>query len=251
MKVVERYGVARTLLVFADTMYEDEDTYAWGRAAAKVVGAELAEISDGRTPWEVFRDERYLGNSRADPCSKILKRQLIDRWLASNFDPSEVTLHFGIHWSESDRFFRVDRDGEFRGVLLRMFEAGWFARALLCEKPYMGMDEIREWASRCGLWEQRLYRAGFPHANCGGRCVKQGQSGWTLLYHKFPERFAECEREENKMREMLGDVAMLKETVKGESRPLPLAVLRQRIEAKQAMPLFDFGGCGCFAGDNT
>ncbi len=53
------------------------------------------------------------------------------------------------------------------------------------------------------------------------------------------------------MSAMLGhDVTFLTETVKGEKRPLSLATLRARHERGQEMPLFDFGGCGCFAGDN-
>lgn len=250
MKVVELYGTDRTLLVFADTNYEDEDTYAWGRAAAEIVGAKIVELADGRTPWQVFRDERFLGNSRVDPCAKILKRQLIDRYLVDNFDPSKVTCHFGIHKSEEDRFFRVDpKTNEPRGILPRMFDSGWFARALFCEpKHYMSVFDIEAWATRVGLWKQKLYRLGFPHANCGGRCVKQGQSGWALLYRTMPQRFAECEREEESIRELLGDVSMLKQQRKGVRSPLTLRVLRERIEAKEEMPLFDFGGCACFAG---
>jgi hypothetical protein len=65
----------------------------------------------------------------------------------------------------------------------------------------------------------------------------------------MPDRFIECRDKEAKMRELLGDVAMLKETRNGKRVPLPLAELQKRLDAKQEMPLFDFGGCSCYAGD--
>jgi hypothetical protein len=30
---------------------------------------------------------------------------------------------------------------------------------------------------------------GFPHNNCGGRCIKQGVKEWLRLRYHFPERF--------------------------------------------------------------
>lgn len=251
-RIIDEAGAENVLCVFADTKYEDEDTYAWGRAAAKHLGCEIVELSDGRTPWEVFRDVRFLGNSRVDPCARILKRELIDRWLTAMYPKDEVNLIFGIHWSESDRFERVCRKtGKLLGIKPRMAEKGWVARAPLCEKPLIGYDVMEQMAIDAGLWKQKLYTLGFPHANCGGRCVKQGQGGWALLYRTMPERFIECRDNEQAMREYLGkDVAMVSEVVNGVKRPLPLVELQRRIDANEEMPLFEMGGCACFAGDD-
>lgn len=41
---------------------------------------------------------------------------------------------------------------------------------------------------------------------------------------------------------------MLTETRDGVKRLLPLRVLRERVEAGGPCDLFDWGGCGCFAG---
>ena len=63
----------------------------------------------------------------------------------------------------------------------------------------------------------------------------------------MPERFAEWERQESLMQDQLGEVSILKETVNGETRRLPLTVIRERKE--QQPELFDdldIGGCGCF-----
>src|ERR1019366_4527713 len=84
-RVVERYGTARVTLLFADTLIEDHDSYRFLAESAYDLGLPVTRIADGRTPWEVFRDERFLGNSRIDPCSKILKRNLCARWIADRF----------------------------------------------------------------------------------------------------------------------------------------------------------------------
>lgn len=257
-RVIAEVGADSVITVFADTKYEDEDTYAWGKAAVAKLGCKHVVISDGRDPWELFHDERFLGNSRADPCSKILKRQLSDRWLRENYQsgygPWPFVLVFGIHWSESDRWERRDREtGERRGIKPRMDTQGIMARAPLCEPRYLiGAAEMQAEVEADGLWTQKLYRLGFPHANCGGRCVKQGQGGWALLYRTMPERFTETMRREEEFRRWIGkDVAMCHEVVRGVKRPLPLVELKRRIDEADEMPLFDgaMGGCSCFAGD--
>lgn len=235
----KEYGTENVLLLNADTKYEDEDTYTWGQAAAKNVGAELVTIADGRDVWEVFRDERYLGNTRADPCSKILKRQLCDRWIEKHYTPETCVRHYGIHWSEMDRLTRIQD---------RMWP--WRAVSRLCLKPFIAYQELHEWAKREGLWQQKLYALGFAHANCGGRCVKQGQGGWLHLLKVMPERFKECEDKEQGMREFLGkDISILRDRRGGETKPLTLKELRERFQMTGQGDLFDIGGCSCFAGD--
>jgi len=249
--VVQRYGPQDVTLLFCDTKYEDEDTYRWGEAAAKNVGAELVVIADGRDPWEVFRDEKLVGNSRMDPCSKILKRQLSNNWRSVHCDPADTVVYCGIHWSESDRWENFDKKrNKWTGFKHRMAELGWKAEAPLCTyKPLLPYEELHAWAEREGLWKQKLYQEGFPHANCGGRCVKQGQAGWKLLLEKRRESYLEVERQEQEMRAFLGkDVAIMRDRGNGQTRPLTLLEFREKTEAGWSCDLFDFGGCGCFSG---
>lgn len=243
-RVAAQYGTQDMILLFADTKYEDADTYRYLHEAAENVGAPLVIVADGRDPWQVFKDERYLGNSRADPCSKILKRKVLDKWKRENCDPADTILYFGIHISESDRFDTIQ-------TRLK----GWTCRAPMCERPLMGVKEMEAWSEREGLTKQSLYVQGFPHANCGGKCVKQGQAGWARLYHYRPASYLEAETQEQGMRDFLKkDVSMMKETVgykadgKAITRPLTLAEFRSRLERKQEYDMFDEGGCGCFSG---
>lgn len=249
--VVQKYGAENVILLFADVRNEDEDTYAWGEAAAANVGARLVRIADGRTPWDVFFDEGMMGSTRADLCSRILKRELLDKWYIENCDPSDVTRYIGLNSEEADRFCRWDAKGKrWRGALHSFAERGWLVRAPLCERGTMlSAGEVSAWREREGLWQQRLYREGFPHANCGGECVKQGQTGWLHLLKMRPAAFAKNEANEQEFRRRTGkDVAILRDRSGGTTKPLTLKELRERHEAGREMPLFDWGGCSCFSG---
>jgi hypothetical protein len=62
----------------------------------------------------------------------------------------------------------------------------------------------------------------------------------------LPIVYAEWERHEQELRADLGDVAILRDRRGDETRPLPLAELRERIEAGEGVDQFELGGCGCF-----
>lgn len=235
-RVVERHGVENTTLLFMDTKVEDADLYRFRDEVAAHLGAELVVLADGRTIWEVFRDERYLGNTRADPCSRVLKRDLADKWIETHFTPDTVIQYVGIDWTEEHRFTR-----------LRDRRLPWRFAAPLCEPPLATKGEAAEWLAFVGIERPRLTRLGFAHNNCGGGCVKAGMGHFTHLYRTLPDVFAEWERNEQEMRDHLGkDVAILRDRSGGKSRPLTLAALRARIDSGEIPDLFEIGGCGCF-----
>lgn len=235
-RVVEKFGLENTTLLFADTMMEDEDTYRFLNQAAENIGIPLTRISDGRTPWEVFFDERFLGNSRVDPCSKILKRQLLDKWIKANCIPTETVIYLGIDWSEIHRLHR-----------LQEYPSEWKYEAPMCDKPFLDKDQMNALAESQGLKKQRLYELGFPHANCGGFCIKAGQAHFVNLLKKMPERFAFHERKEQELRAYLGkDVSILKDRRGGASKTFTLTQLRERLEKSESgIDMEEWGGCGC------
>lgn len=235
-RIAAEHGPAELLLLFCDTKTEDEDTYRFLREAAANVGGRLVEIADGRNIWEVFHDSRYLGNSRADPCSRILKRELANRWLSEQYTPATVTVSVGIDWTEEHRFHRLAKRRE-----------PWRYRAPLCEPPYLSRFDLHDWAAREGLEKQRLYRMGAAHANCGGGCVKMGHGGFLRLLSAFPERYAMWEENEERLRAELGEVTILRDRQGGGARPLTLRELRERHQAGDQFDLFAIGGCGCFS----
>lgn len=211
------------------------------RKDASIIIPGLRWIADGRSPFEVMRDTKSFPRAGIDPCSRVLKRELADRWVSDNFEPENVICYVGIDWSEYHRYERLVE-----------YKKPWVYKAPLCEKPYMTKEELHSWAEREGIEKQRLYKMGMPHANCGGGCIKMGQGGFARLFKNDPEKFAEWEEDELILQEALGlDMTILKSQVGGEVKPLSLRDLRKRLEADDMsqVDLFDVGGCGCFFAD--
>ncbi|WP_329089330.1 YfjI family protein [Streptosporangium sp. NBC_01469] len=239
-RVIAQHGAASTVLLFADTLVEDPDLYRFLDEAAAQLGARLVRVADGRTPWQVFQDVRFIGNSRVAPCSKYLKQVPCRQWLEAHADPATTTVYVGIDWTETHRLPAIE--AAYRP---------WAARAPLCEPPYASKDELIAEANAVGLATPRLYELGFPHNNCGGACVRGGQAQWAHLHNVNPERFATEEAHEQQLRAHLGkDVAVLRERIGGVTYPLPLIELRQRITGG-AVDTNDWGGCGCFTETDT
>lgn len=234
-RVVERHGTDGVVLLFADTKMEDEDLYRFLEEAAKNVGAELVKIADGRNPWQVFEDEKMIGSHRFDPCSKHLKRILLEKWQKKHGTPAETTLHFGLDWTEQDRLTR-----------LRNRKVPWRVEGYMTEPPYMNKDQMIEWLKREGIKPPRLYEMGFYHNNCGGFCVKSGQAQFALLLRTMPERYRYHEEQEERVRKLVGwRHTILRMTRDGKTRSVSMKEFRERIEAQGTFDQFDWGGCGC------
>ena len=64
-------------LLFTDTKVEDADLYRFLiQSAALISDSELVSLADGRTIWELFDDESFLGNDRIPICSRVLKNEV-------------------------------------------------------------------------------------------------------------------------------------------------------------------------------
>jgi len=247
--VAEEFGTNDLFLVFADVkgqsinphIGEDEDTYRFISQAVENIGGEFVYLNEGRNIWEVFKDKRFLGNSRLANCSHLLKQKPAREWLDANCDPLETVVYVGIDWSETHRLPAIVRN-----------YLPYKAEAPLTLPPYLDKNELIAWAKREGITTPRLYDLGFSHNNCGGGCVRAGQGQFKKLLDVMPERFATWEAEEEKMRMFLDkDVAILNEVVAGVKRPLPLVELRRRAESEpKQIDMFDIGGCGCFFEDD-
>lgn len=236
-RVAERHGTESMTLLFADTLAEDEDLHRFLAEAAADIGVPVTRVCDGRTPHEVDVDRRWLSNSKVAQCSLLLKIEPSRRWLEANTDPASTVVYVGTDWSELHR--------------LPAIAAGWKpwpVEAPLCDPPYVDKRGWIDAARAVGIEPPRLYALGFEHNNCGGACVRGGHAQWAHLLGAFPDRFAAAEAHEQRMRDLLGaDVAILKDRSGGVTRPLPLSVLRRRVEGRDEgfFDPYDWGGCGC------
>lgn len=233
--------VESMLLLFADTKQEDEDTYRFLHEAAADIGARLEIVADGRDVWQAFHDARFLGNTRVDVCSRMLKREPIAKWLKANASPEKDVLVYGMTWDEAHRIETVSERWK-----------PWRTLFPLNEAPFLSKNQVLAAAKLRGLRPPRLYEMGFPHGNCGGACVKAGQSQWARLLDIMPERYAYHEGKEQEFRQFIEkDVSILRDSTGGTIKPLTLQSMRERIEDGKQPGLFDWGGCGCFAGDGV
>lgn len=223
-------------LLFAD-VGEHEDNYRFLHEAHEWIGGDLVILTnDGRTIWDVFKAGRFLGNSRVDLCSRVLKREPMRKWLEATHDPADTVVYLGFDWTEEHRL----------AAALKPWEP-WTVSAPLMAPPFLTKWQIIDTHRARGIEPCRLYLEGFSHANCGGACVRGGQAQWALLHSAHPDRFRLWEAEEEQTRAMLGkDVAILRDRTGGESRPLTLRSFRERITAKAGLfDADDWGACGC------
>lgn len=223
-------------MYFADTLIEDEDLYRFNDDVAAFLGKSIHKLVDGRTPWQVFVDRRYIGNSRKAQCSLELKTKQIKRALRGE----DRDLVLGMYLDEQDRLERAAAKWPDRKV-----------RSLLIEHSYTPGD-VAKLFSRVGIAQPRLYGLGFPHNNCGGMCVRAGQGQFAALLKHFPQRYAQHEKEMTRAMRKIGPTAkpFLRRNVDGKREYLTMKEFRLGIESGNIKPpAQEFGGCGCFTDD--
>lgn len=238
--VASTYGKENIILLFADTKTEDADLYRFLEEAALDVGSELIKIVDGRNIWEVFRDVRFLGNSRVDPCSRILKREPLLKWMEQNCDQSATKVYIG---------YRHDEDGRMAKAM--RFWSPWKVFFPLKDANVDKCD-IRRWMDEGSIRPPTLYEEGFEHNNCGGGCVKMGIGQAVHLLKQRPATFAQWEDKEKEMQVFLGDdVTILKDRRGGGNKRMSLTVLRERHESgEKNLGRYENHACSCMSGDD-
>jgi len=161
---------------------------------------------------------RFIANSRIDPCSRILKRELARAWVEENGNPETTTVYLGIDWTEEHRLQRRGGTGPRSGSKAP------------CASPPHGETRDDRVGGESGLTPPRLYEMGFPHNNCGGFCVKAGFATFALLLRTMPDRYEYHEQQEERMREYLGaDVSILKDRRGGGVTPMTLKEFKRRL----------------------
>lgn len=236
---VERYGRDRVVLLFADTLAEDDDLHRFNREASEDLGVPITRVCDGRTPEQVDVDSRWLSNAKLAKCSHVLKQVPCRRWVEENA-PSDALIYVGLDWTEPHRAPAVRRSW-----------APWEVALPLVDIPERSKQDWGGELRARGIQEPLMYRQGYPHNNCGGGCVRGGQAYWAHTARVRPDVFAAKEAHEARMQGLLGeDYTILRDRRGGRTIPLPLSVIRSRVESTPTLiDPFDWGGCGCFVDD--
>jgi len=183
---------------FADTGFEDGDLYRFLDDLESYWGRQIVRHKDGRTPLEIFEGKNIIGNSRMAPCSLELKIKPFTAYLKENLP---ATVYLGLDWTEYHRTIKPTENYNRLGAVVD-YPLMWNPKQL--KRDYI--KEIESW----GVDIPRLYRLGFTHNNCGGRCIRQGEIYWKKLKEVMPERFNQMDKWEQKQREKVGDHSILK-----------------------------------------
>lgn len=236
-RAINRYGKENVLPWFADTLWEDDDLYRFLSELENHWQQKIYRHSEGITPLEVAERQHIIPNQKLAPCSQVLKQKPFKKYLESLEKP--VTVLLGFDWSEDHR---MEKSRRFYSAI-----PGVSVDFPLMWKPYDFdvFQTVRSW----GIEIPRLYKMGFPHNNCGGRCVRQGIKEWQRLKINFPERFANV-RDWEAAQQAKGDsregYAICRDQSNGEVKPLSLADIENRevslnVSAKQE----DLFACFC------
>jgi hypothetical protein len=343
-RAIEIYGKDNVEIWFADTKTEDADLYRFNDDVERLLGIKITYFSQGVDIWGVFKQQRMIGNSRIDPCSKYLKRvplrEALDRLspgmkcsycdtvssrkdteinIVNQIEQKRKVYHCPIcstndapygnvvqTLTKSMKSFRKLKN-RFKGALLQETEkplidtlieeilevnstvqnmveqldrtmtpqhrdggdlhvalgmddiedcdrinrakAYWkpyIVEFPLTQSPIMFKDNIADALSEQGVSQPRLYDMGFAHNNCGGFCVKAGQSQFRQLLQLRPDTYAYHEAQERELQLFLGKpVTVLTETVDGKKLNLSMQALRERIEAGMRIDEGDGEACAC------
>jgi hypothetical protein len=224
--VVDKYGKENCILLFTDTLWEDEDNLRFLEECANYIGIEITRKVDGRTPEDVFFEQKFLGNARFAKCSEELKvRQTLIYIEDLRDEGLEPVLYFGIGPHEKHR----------AESLISHYEH-FPLEPVKCEFPMI--DSIssdvkakyiieNEW----GIQLPRMYKLGFHHANCSGRCVRGGLHHYANLYLEWPDVFEEQEDMEERFRNTYNlDVSMMKK----DGGPYTLKTFRKEVLEKMS-----------------
>jgi hypothetical protein len=232
---VEKFGRENVILLFADTNIEDEDLYRFKDDAVKMLQCELVTLNNGKTPFDIFKQVKLMGNTRLDPCSDLLKRKPLNEWFTLRFKPDEAHMHLGIDYTEEHRLNNV-----------RERMAPYVYRSTLVEDQRI---ISKDYSAQFGIAPPRLYSWKLGHNNCGGFCIKAGLGHYKALYDASPDRYAEFERKELEVYATIGKTnPFLRKTNNGTVRYLTLKEYREEFLSTSAISkeeMMEFGGCGC------
>ncbi len=184
---VEKHGDA-VVAVNAFIADEDEDNRRFLADCEKWIGRPVTVLRDekyGASAAAVWRKKRFLVNKNGAPCSKALKRDVLN---AFNQPGDLLVLGYTADPRDAARLDRyIDANAEAR-VWAPLIESG------------MTKNDCFRMISKAGIELPRMYRLGYPNANCPG-CVKGGEGYWNHVRGVHPEKFEEVAS----IQDMLGE----------------------------------------------
>lgn len=253
--IKQKHPSDNIILLFTDTLWEDYDLYRFIHECSDKLKLPLLKLEKGMNPIDLMKKDKFLYNSRIARCSIELKvkpaRDFIFKnkytehyeWYNKHFliseDIENPTLYFGIGYQEIHRTHAIIKN--------------W--SPYQCEFPLV--EEIVDNKELLKLYDieiPKLYKLGFAHNNCGGRCIKGGQGHWVNLLKEDYQSFQEMRDFEIAMNNIINakngkneKYSFIKRSVDGISKAYQLVELENDYNNRpKQIDMFDIGACGCF-----
>jgi len=184
-KTIEKYGEDYDIRVVNNPVAnEDEDNQRFLKDVERWIGCEIETAINSKYPScdisEVFHDRKYISGVGGAPCTGELKKKARQEWEAVNLFNFDARNYIVLGFT-ADEKHRHDR--------FAMQERENILPVLIDEGITKG-DCFRI-VSDAGIELPRIYRQGYPNANCIG-CVKAGSpTYWNHVRKMHPEIFQE------------------------------------------------------------
>lgn len=198
------------------------------------------------TPWYIYEQQGFLGNSRIASCSAIIKQRLALEYVKGTFPNKDIEVNFGIDWEESHRMTAPTKHWSPYVASVKF---------PLNEAPWSTSDERKKRMGDDGVGVPRMYQMGFPHHNCGGFCCRAGQGHFKMLLEEMPKVFDYHADREARLASRLKvetgkNYSIVTKQINKEKVPYTLRQLEADVKGTGKVDKFDIGGCGCFVTDN-
>lgn len=175
---IDKYGVLVSI-INAFVADEDDDNRRFLRDCEEWFGRAIIVLRDekyGASAATVWKKRRFIVNRNGAPCSKALKRDVMNAWSK----PTDLMV-LGYTADEPHRLDRfVDANAD-KNVWAPLVDAGMTKR------------DCFAMVSAAGLELPLMYRIGYHNANCPKcpKCPKGGMGYWNKIRVTHPENFEE------------------------------------------------------------
>lgn len=172
---IAQYGSTHDVQIINAFLQEEHpDNRRFAADCERWFGRDITTLRDekyGASVIQVFRRKRYMKGLMGAPCSRALKKDVLDAWK----QPGDIIV-FGYTAEEADRLedFRERNPG--LQVVAPLIDAG------------LTKEDCKAMVLRAGIPLTVMYLMGYYNSNCIG-CVKGGEGYWRAIREDFPEYF--------------------------------------------------------------
>jgi len=174
---LEQYPNCDIQILNSPILEEDEDNRRFFLDVQDWLGREIKIVSSDKYPNQsavnVWKDKKFMSSVHGAPCTVELKKKPRQIWEKSNKVDWHVLGFTLEEKSRHERFLLTERDNVI---------------PVLIDNKLNKADCMRI-VSEANIKLPRIYKFGFPNANCIG-CVKAtSPTYWNLVREKFPTTF--------------------------------------------------------------